>query len=208
VLSVPSASLSPAARAVKRTFDLVSALVGIIVLAPVYAVIALLIKLDTPGPVFFRQTRVGRDGEPFEMIKFRSMFVGADEQKDALRPLNEADGLFKIEDDPRITRVGRQLRRCSLDELPQLWNVVRGEMSLVGPRPLVTDEDIQVAGWHRHRLHLTPGMTGHWQVLGSPRLPLQEMIRIDYLYVTNWSLWMDTKLLLRTVPHVIRRGGM
>jgi exopolysaccharide biosynthesis polyprenyl glycosylphosphotransferase len=208
VLSVPSTSLSPAARALKRTFDVVGAGVGMIVLATVFAVIALLIKLDTPGPVFFRQTRVGRDGEPFEMIKFRTMRVGADQQKDALRPLNETEGLFKIADDPRITRAGGPLRRSSLDELPQLWNVLRGEMSLVGPRPLVADEDVQVVGWHRHRLHLTPGMTGHWQVLGSPRIPLQEMIRIDYLYVTNWSLWMDTKLLLRTVPHVIRRCGM
>jgi lipopolysaccharide/colanic/teichoic acid biosynthesis glycosyltransferase len=142
------------------------------------------------------------------MLKFRTMVPGADEQKDELHHLNQASGLFKIHDDPRITRVGRLLRRASLDELPQLINVLRGEMSLVGPRPLVAEEDERIEGWHRRRLHLTPGMTGHWQVLGSSRIPLDEMVRIDYLYVTNWTLWLDIKILLRTIPYVLTQRGL
>jgi lipopolysaccharide/colanic/teichoic acid biosynthesis glycosyltransferase len=123
--------------------------------------------------------------------------------------LNEAEqGFFKIAADPRITRVGRVLRKTSLDELPQLFNVLLGEMSLVGPRPLVREEDAQILGWSRRRLDLTPGMTGHWQILGSSRIPLREMVAIDCVYVTTWSLWTDLKILLRTVPHVLCRRGM
>ena len=134
--------------------------------------------------------------------------TGADARKDELRGLNEVgDGMFKITADPRVTRVGRLLRGTSLDELPQLFNVLRGEMSLVGPRPLVVDEDALVIGLDRSRLHLTPGMTGPWQVLGA-RVPMQEMVGIDYLYVSSWSLWLDVKLLLRTVRHVLRRGNV
>jgi lipopolysaccharide/colanic/teichoic acid biosynthesis glycosyltransferase len=136
------------------------------------------------------------------------MVAGADALKPSLWGLNEADGLFKIEADPRITRVGGWLRRLSLDELPQLLNVVRGEMSLVGPRPLVPDDDDQITGHDRRRLQLTPGITGQWQILGSARVPLQEMIKLDYLYVTGWSLWADVKILLRTVPYVLARRGM
>jgi lipopolysaccharide/colanic/teichoic acid biosynthesis glycosyltransferase len=136
------------------------------------------------------------------------MYDGADEDKAELLPLNEAQGLFKIADDPRVTRVGRVLRRWSLDELPQLFNVLFGQMSLVGPRPLVTDDDRRVEGWHRRRLSLPPGMTGIWQVLGSTRVPLNEMVKIDYLYGRNWSLWADLKVLLRTVPYVLGRRGM
>jgi lipopolysaccharide/colanic/teichoic acid biosynthesis glycosyltransferase len=172
------------------------------------AIIAVAVRLDSHGPVLFRQTRVGRDGHRFGIFKFRSMVVDADKQKSRLRHLNEADGLFKIAEDPRVTRVGRILRRTSLDELPQLLNVWRGEMSLVGPRPLVVDEDAKVEGHDRARLHLTPGMTGHWQILGSARVPLHEMVGIDYLYVANWSLWTDVKILLRTVPYVLSRRGM
>ena len=136
------------------------------------------------------------------------MVVDAEAQKDSLRALNEAgDGLFKLARDPRVTRVGGFLRRTSLDELPQLLNVLRGEMSLVGPRPLVIDEDAQVLGLDRSRLHLTPGMTGPWQILGS-RVPMQEMVGLDYLYVANWSLWLDLKVMLRTVRHVARRGNV
>jgi lipopolysaccharide/colanic/teichoic acid biosynthesis glycosyltransferase len=135
------------------------------------------------------------------------MVDGAEEMKAELLDRNEAQGLFKIENDPRITSVGGLLRRASLDELPQLWNVVLGQMSLVGPRPLVDEEDRQVQGWDRKRLQLTPGMTGPWQILGSSRVPLNEMVKIDYLYTANWSLWTDVKLLLRTLPYMARARG-
>jgi lipopolysaccharide/colanic/teichoic acid biosynthesis glycosyltransferase len=179
----------------------------LILASPLMAAIAIAIKLDSPGPVLFRQTRIGRGGRAFSMFKFRSMYDRADELKDQLRHRNEADGLFKIADDPRITKVGKLLRRSSLDELPQLLNVVAGRMSLVGPRPLVPEEDREIRGWHRRRLELTPGMTGPWQVLGSARIPLREMVTIDYLYVANWGLWGDIKILLRTVGAVFARRG-
>ena len=207
MLGVRRFGLSRSSRFLKRCFDTIATAVGLLAVGPLIAAIALAIRLETRGPVFFRQVRVGRDGEHFRIFKFRSMVVGADAQKDLLRARNEAGvGLFKITDDPRVTRVGRFLRQSSLDELPQLFNVLKGEMSLVGPRPLVTDEDAQVLGLDRSRLHLTPGMTGPWQVLGA-RVPMQEMVGIDYLYVANWSLWLDVKLLLRTVRHVARRGN-
>ena len=152
---------------------------------------------------------MGREGIPFEMFKFRTMVDGAEAQKAELAADNEAGGgLFKIKDDPRVTRVGRLLRRASLDELPQLLNVLRGEMALVGPRPLVLDEDSQIEGWQRPRLELPPGMTGPWQIFGSARIPLDEMVKIDYLYGANWSLWLDMKILLRTVPFVLGRRGL
>jgi lipopolysaccharide/colanic/teichoic acid biosynthesis glycosyltransferase len=180
-----------------------------VVLSPLLVLIAVMVKLDSRGPVFFRQTRVGRDGRPFEIWKFRSMISDADQQKAELHEHNEAGaGLFKIADDPRRTRIGRVIRRLSLDELPQLFNVLRGEMSLVGPRPLVCDEDEQILGWDRRRLQLTPGMTGHWQILGSSRVPMAEMVKLDYLYVAGWSLWSDIKILLRTVAHVFAQRGM
>jgi exopolysaccharide biosynthesis polyprenyl glycosylphosphotransferase len=207
MLGVRRFGLSRSSRAVKRAFDLAGVLLLLLAVAPLMVVIALLIRLDGPGPVFFRQTRIGRDGRPFQMLKFRSMGTDAEERKEALRPLNEVEGLFKIAADPRITRVGRWLRRSSLDELPQLLNVLKGEMSLVGPRPLVVDEDALILGLDRARLHLTPGMTGPWQVLGSGRVPLAEMVNIDYLYAANWSLWTDVKLLLRTIPHVLGARG-
>jgi exopolysaccharide biosynthesis polyprenyl glycosylphosphotransferase len=208
LLSVRGIGLSRSSQFVKRAFDLVGSLLALLLLCPLLLVISLAIKLDSPGPVLFRQRRVGLNGETFSMWKFRTMMVNAEEQKDSLRHLNEAVGLFKIGADPRVTRVGRFLRRMSVDELPQLVNVLRGEMSLVGPRPLVSDEDRRIEGWRRRRLHLTPGITGHWQVLGAARIPLEEMSRIDYLYVTNWSLWLDVKIMLRTVPYVFGRRGM
>lgn len=197
----------------KRALDLLGATIGLLAVAPLMLAIALAIKLDARGdrrgPVFFRQQRVGRHGQRFYMLKFRSMVPDAEELKDALRDSNEArDGLFKIAEDPRVTRVGRVLRRSALDELPQLFNVLRGEMSLVGPRPLVLEEDRRVEGWNRRRLELTPGMTGPWQILGPTRVPLSEMVAIDYMYVANWSLWTDLKILLRTVPHVLCRRGL
>jgi exopolysaccharide biosynthesis polyprenyl glycosylphosphotransferase len=208
MLGVRRFGLSSSSRLLKRAFDLLVASAAMIVAGPAIAVVALAIRLDSRGPVFFRQVRVGREGEHFSIFKFRSMVADADAQKERLRALNEAgDGLFKITGDPRVTRVGALLRRTSLDELPQLLNVLRGEMSLVGPRPLVVDEDAHVLGLDRSRLHLTPGMTGPWQILGA-RVPMQEMLGIDYLYVANWSLWLDFKLLLRTLRHVLRRGNV
>jgi exopolysaccharide biosynthesis polyprenyl glycosylphosphotransferase len=207
VLGVRRFGLSRSSRALKSAFDLAGAALVLTLLAPLLLTIAAAIRLSSRGPALFRQVRVGRDGQQFEMFKFRTMVVGAEAMKPELQGRNEAQGLFKTADDPRVTRVGRVLRRTSLDELPQLLNVLRREMSLVGPRPLVVDEDRQVVGWHRRRLHLTPGMTGHWQVLGSARIPLQEMVKIDYLYVANWSLWQDVKILLRTVPYILARRG-
>jgi exopolysaccharide biosynthesis polyprenyl glycosylphosphotransferase len=209
VMGVRRFDLSRSSAAVKRTFDLVAAGFGLVAVGPLMALIALAIKLDTRGPVLFRQQRVGRHGERFEMCKFRTMVPDAEALKDGLRHRNEArEGLFKIADDPRVTRVGRLLRATSLDELPQLLNILRGEMSLVGPRPLVVDEDRRIEGWHRRRLELKPGLTGNWQILGPTRVPLREMVAIDYLYVANWSLWNDVKIVLRTVPHVLGRRGL
>jgi len=208
LLSMRRVQLSWSSRLVKRALDVCVSAAGSLLLAPLWAVIAIAIKLDSRGPVLFRQERVGRNGEVFEMLKFRTMIDGAHAQREQLRHLNEAQGLFKIARDPRITRVGRTLRRLSLDEVPQLWNVLRGDMSLVGPRPLIAEEDRHIQGWHRRRMQLTPGMTGHWQILGSARIPLDEMAKIDYLYVTNWSLWNDIKILLRTVAYVAAGQGM
>jgi exopolysaccharide biosynthesis polyprenyl glycosylphosphotransferase len=208
MLGIRRFGLTRSSRAVKRGFDLLGTTIGIIAIAPLLGLIALAIRLDSRGPVLFRQIRVGRDGRRFRMFKFRTMVPDAEARKAELRGQNEAEGLFKIANDPRITRVGRLLRRTSLDELPQLFNVLRGEMSLVGPRPLVVDEDAKVEGMLRSRLYLTPGMTGPWQVLGSSRIPMQEMVKLDYLYVANWTLWSDIKLLLRTIPLMLSRGGM
>jgi lipopolysaccharide/colanic/teichoic acid biosynthesis glycosyltransferase len=196
------------ATATKGALDIVVSLVAIVVLIPLFLAIAVIIRLDSPGPVFFRSPRVGRNGETFGMLKFRTMIVGADEQRDALRHMSEApDGLFKLRSDPRFTRFGRKLRATSLDELPQLFHVLTGKMSLVGPRPLPPEEDalVQAAGL---RMQARPGMTGPWQVAGSWRVPLVEMVELDNDYLTNWSLWTDVKLLARTVPHVLRRRGV
>jgi exopolysaccharide biosynthesis polyprenyl glycosylphosphotransferase len=208
MLGVRSFGLSRSSRLLKRAFDVVGGLGLTLLASPLLAAIAIAIKLDSRGPVLFAQIRVGQDGLRFRMYKFRTMFNGADRLRAELADRNQSDGLFKIKDDPRVTRVGRFLRRTSLDELPQLLNVVRGEMSLVGPRPLVEDEDSQVEGWHRRRLHLTPGMTGSWQIMGDTRVPLREMVMMDYLYIVNWSLWADVKILIRTAGHVLGRRGL
>ncbi len=208
VLSIRRPGLGRSSRLVKRAFDIVGALSGLVILSPLFALIALAVRLDSPGPVFFRQRRVGRNGEEFEMVKFRSMVDGAEERREALAARNETEGVFKLRADPRVTRVGRQLRKASLDELPQLVNVLKGEMSLVGPRPLISDEDRLVEGPHRRRLQLAPGMTGPWQVLGPARPPLGEMVKIDFLYAANWSLWIDIKILVRTGLHVAGMRGV
>ncbi len=208
MLGIRRFGLSQSSRILKRAFDLIATSVGLIIVVPLMGLIALVVRLDSNGPIFFRQTRVGRDGCQFSMLKFRSMVTDAEALKEQLSDRNEAGvGLFKIAADPRVTRVGKLLRASSLDELPQLLNVVRGEMSLVGPRPLVVDEDAQVVGLDRSRLHLTPGITGPWQVLGN-RVPMQEMVGIDYLYVANWSLWLDVKILIRTVRKVARHTNV
>ncbi|MEA2156464.1 MAG: hypothetical protein QOE11_2604 [Solirubrobacteraceae bacterium] len=207
LLGVRHSNLSRSSKLLKRAFDLIGAAILLVAVAPAMAVIAIAIRLDSPGHVLFRQLRIGRGGEPFRIFKFRTMVVGADRLKDDLRHLNEAEGLFKISEDPRITRIGRTLRRTSLDELPQIFNVLLGQMSLVGPRPLVADEDGRILGVRRGRLRLTPGMTGQWQVSGSARVPLEDMVKLDHLYVSNWTLWGDVKILLRTVPYVLSRHG-
>lgn len=209
LLGVPKCGLTKSSEIIKRGMDLVGSALGIVLLSPLVVVIAIAIKLDSPGPILFRQRRIGRSGTAFELVKFRTMVDGADALKPDLLEFNEAeDGLFKIAGDPRVTRVGRFLRRTCLDELPQLVNVLQGEMGLVGPRPLVPDEDSRIEGWERNRLVLRPGMTGHWQIFGSSRIPLREMVKIDYLYGANWSPWLDTKILLRTVSYAVRRRGL
>ncbi len=208
VLGMRRAGLSRSSRAIKRLMDLFGATIGLALLSPFFLAIAIAIKLDSRGPVFFRQSRVGRDGEKFEMFKFRSMVDGAEAQQAALLAQNETDGLFKIADDPRITRVGKFVRKTSIDELPQLLNVLNGDMSLVGPRPLVAEEDRLIEGRHRVRLTLAPGMTGPWQVLGPTRPPLADMVKTDYLYATTWSLWADIKILLRTFSHISGGRGV
>jgi exopolysaccharide biosynthesis polyprenyl glycosylphosphotransferase len=193
---------------IKRAVDVVGASAGLVLGAPLLAVIALAIRLESPGSILFRQTRVGVGGKLFEIYKFRSMRQGAEAELERLRDLNEADGpLFKIQDDPRLTRVGRFLRHTSLDELPQLWNVLRGEMSLVGPRPPLGAEVSGYMEWHKRRLEVRPGMTGLPQVSGRSLLSFDEMVLLDIYYIENWSVWLDFKILLRTIPKVLFRYG-
>ena len=218
VAGVPLVGLPPLrpgrrARLTKRVLDLAVAGLAVLVLAPLFPIVALLIKLDSPGPVLFRQRRVGQRGELFMMFKLRTMALDAEERKSELAPMNRHalpggdSRMFKIDGDPRVTRVGRWLRRFSLDELPQFLNVLRGEMSLVGPRPLIETEAQYVRDWAEKRIGLKPGMTGLWQVLGRSTIPFGEMVRLDYLYATTWSLWRDCLLLLRTVPTIARGAG-
>lgn len=208
LMGVKDFRMTNSSRTLKRAMDLAGACVMLAIAAPCLAIAAIAIKLDSRGPVFYRQLRIGRDGRSFEIVKFRTMYVDADRAKAELAHLNETAGLFKMRNDPRVTRVGAVLRKLSLDELPQVINVLRGDMSLVGPRPLVPEEDQHITGWYRRRSHITPGITGAWQLLGPVRIPLSEMVKIDYLYVANWTLWGDLKILVRTVPHVIARRGL
>lgn len=210
VLDLPPARLSRSARAVKRATDLAVTIALIPFLVPIFLAIAAAIKVTTrgKGDVFFRQERSGRNGEVFKINKFCTMVPDAERHRELLVDQNQMSGpLFKIKDDPRVTPIGRFLRKTSLDELPQFINVLKGEMSLVGPRPFVTYEDEQITGWARRRLELTPGITGLWQIMGRSDLPFDEMVKLDHMYVTRWSLAWDLKILLRTVPTVLRRKG-
>ena len=212
LLTVPRSQLRRSSFRLKRAMDLAATSAALVLLAPLMAICAIAIKLESPGPVFFRQRRIGRNDRPFEVFKFRSMCADADAIKDEVAALNihgggNDTGMFKIREDPRVTRVGAVLRRYSLDELPQLLNILRGDMSLVGPRPLIENEDRQVEGRFRQRVGLTPGLTGLWQAHGRSEIPFAEMVSMDYLYVTNWSLWGDIKLLMRTCSVVLRGRG-
>ncbi len=208
VIGVREVKFGRGALLIKRGMDILGAVVGLTLGAPILGLIALAIRLDSPGPVIFRQTRVGKDGKTFEIVKFRSMREGAEEEQEQLWELNEADGLFfKMRDDPRVTRVGRFLRRKSLDELPQFWNVLLGEMSLVGPRPNTPAEVRRYSEWHKKRLQVLPGMTGLWQTSGRSLISFDEMVLLDIYYIENWSLWLDLKILLRTIPQVLFGNG-
>lgn len=196
--------------ALKRLFDLVSTSLGLVIISPLLLLIALAIRLDSPGPILFKQQRVSVKGRTFWMYKFRSMYVDAEAQLEKIIHLNERkDGLmFKVKNDPRITKVGRFLRKTSLDELPQLFNVLRGEMSLVGPRPPLPREVEQYATHHRQRLEVLPGITGLWQVSGrSEIVDFEEVVRLDLEYIQDWSLWLDFKILAKTLPAVIQSKG-
>jgi exopolysaccharide biosynthesis polyprenyl glycosylphosphotransferase len=193
----------------KRCIDLCGSVMLLLVLTPILLIVAALIKLDSPGPVFFRQERVGLYKRRFPLIKFRTMVDGADRQQQALEYLNEAAGpVFKIKDDPRITRVGKFLRRFSIDELPQLLNVLKGEMSLVGPRPLpVRDVEHIAVQWHKRRLSMKPGLTCLWQVNGRSNVSFDHWVHMDLEYIDRWSLGLDLKILLKTIPAVLKGAG-
>jgi exopolysaccharide biosynthesis polyprenyl glycosylphosphotransferase len=209
LLDVAPAQLGAAARAGKRSFDLVVAGTLLVVLSPLFAVVAAAIKLTSPGPVMFRQFRSGQSRQPFRMYKFRTMGVDAEQQRAALAEFNHVDGpIFKMKDDPRVTRVGEWLRKTSLDELPQLINVLRGEMSLVGPRPFPVDESEKITGWATIRFSVPPGMTGLWQVSGRNALDYDDLRHLDYVYVASWSFGWDLRILLQTPASVLLRRGV
>jgi lipopolysaccharide/colanic/teichoic acid biosynthesis glycosyltransferase len=194
--------------AVKRTFDIVGASLLALFLSPVLLASALAIKLSSRGPIIYRSSRPGIGGLPFDCLKFRTMYRDADERQAELEPHNEASGpLFKMKDDPRVTRAGRMLRRFSLDELPQLVNVLRGEMSLVGPRPLPQRDFDQLEDWHKKRYLVLPGMTGLWQVSGRSELDFDDLVRLDFLYLERWSPFLDLTILVKTIPAVLSRRG-
>jgi len=192
----------------KRILDVLMASLGLLILSPLLLVIAVAIRLDSPGPVIFKQRRVGRHGAEFTCLKFRSMFCDAESKVCLLRDQNEATGpLFKMRNDPRMTRAGRFLRRTSLDELPQFWNVLRGEVSVIGPRPALPSEVKEYAPWHQRRLEVPPGITGLWQVSGRSDLTFDEMVLLDVYYIENWSPFLDLRILLKTIPTVILGSG-
>lgn len=201
--------LTPTYLITKRCFDFSASLIGLVLLSGVFLVLALLIKLDDPhGKVFYSQTRLGKNGQRFQMWKFRSMVAGADKMVDKLLKKNDVEGaMFKIKDDPRITRVGRVIRKYSLDELPQLYNVLRGDMSLVGPRPPLPREVVKYTNYDRQRLTVIPGVTGLWQISGRNDLDFPEMVALDIHYINNACVLEDIKILLKTVLVVVRPTG-
>ena len=208
MIGVRDISIGRSQLIVKRAADLIIALLGLILLLPFFLVLAVIIRLDSPGPVVFRQIRVGKDEHLFPCYKFRSMREGADDEKSDLMDKDEVNGpTFKMRKDPRITSVGRFLRRSSLDELPQLLNVLLGHMSLVGPRPAIPSEVQRYQPWHRRRLEVAPGMTGLWQVSGRSELTFDEMVLLDLYYIENWSPLLDLQILLRTIPQVFLGEG-
>jgi exopolysaccharide biosynthesis polyprenyl glycosylphosphotransferase len=208
LIGVKESAISGGALSIKRVMDvLFSVLLFVLILIPT-TIIAILIKLTSPGPVIFEQQRVGRGGKLFTAYKFRTMRLGADDEKDALHHLNEASGpWFKIRNDPRMTPIGKWLRRTSMDELPQLWNVLSGDMSLVGPRPPLPNEVARYEEWHKRRLDVAPGVTGLWQVSGRSELTFDEMVMLDLYYIENWSPWLDMWILIKTIPALLTARG-
>ena len=208
MIGVRDISISGSQLFLKRSMDVALSLLGLFLLLPLFVIVAIAIKLDSPGPIFFRQIRVGKGEKLFACYKFRSMRQGAEEEQEKLMDQNEADGVFfKIRDDPRVTRVGRFIRRTSIDELPQIFNVLMGHMSLVGPRPAPPSEVQRYQAWHKRRLEVAPGITGLWQVSGRSQLSFDEMVLLDLYYIENWSPLLDVQIMLRTIPKVILGEG-
>jgi lipopolysaccharide/colanic/teichoic acid biosynthesis glycosyltransferase len=208
VLSLVSGPDRVLGLAAKRALDLGGSAFLLIVLSPLFALLAVLVKLDSRGAAFFRQERVGLHGRTFDVVKFRSMCSDAEQQLDDLQELNVIRGqAFKMERDPRVTRVGRFMRSTSLDELPQLWNVLRGEMSMVGPRPPLPCEVAKYDVWHRRRLSMKPGMTGLWQIGDRRNVEFDSWVQKDLEYIDRWSLWLDLKIIARTVPAMLSGEG-
>jgi exopolysaccharide biosynthesis polyprenyl glycosylphosphotransferase len=208
LLSFSSTSTNELLLMVRRILDMAGSFLLLAILSPLFLLIGFLIRLDSPGPAIYRQIRCGLNGRKFWFYKFRSMVDGAEQQKGGLTPYNLMNGpVFKMENDPRITRVGRFLRKSSLDEIPQLFNVLRGDMSLVGPRPPLPEEVAQYKGWQKRRLSMKPGITGLWQVSGRNLLDFDDWMKMDLAYIDHWSLWLDLKILLKTIPAVFSRKG-
>ncbi|MGI8874292.1 MAG: sugar transferase [Egibacteraceae bacterium] len=207
VLGINPPSLNRSSRVLKRAMDLVVASAALTVLAPMLCTVALAVRLGSPGPIVYSQERVGRGGRRFRIYKFRTMVADAEQRGKELERDSRHPVWLLLDADPRITRIGRWLRRTSVDELPQLYNVLRGNMSLVGPRPMLPAMHDHITGWGAGRLDLTPGLTGLWQVLGRTAIPFEEMVKLDYLYAANWSMWYDVRLLLRTLPAIIGGRG-
>jgi exopolysaccharide biosynthesis polyprenyl glycosylphosphotransferase len=208
MIGLKEVGISGFGQFIKRSIDVVLAVLALVIGAPLMGLIAVMIKLDSPGPVIFAQERVGKMGRRFMVFKFRSMVEDAETKRAELEALNEADGpLFKIKEDPRTTWLGRRLRRLSLDELPQFYNVLRGEMSLIGPRPAIPAEVKQYQEWQKRRLEVSPGMTGLWQVSGRSELTFDEMTLLDIYYIENWTPALDAKIFLQTIPRVIFGNG-